>query len=272
MRFDYKRYVFETNVEGSKKASSYLRALDMLGEILALSQGPFSAIHRIWDEISIEKIGDLYEYIREQQKLGTIFQTDHAPSYWKNKYYSAALKSYRSFLVEFHYEEKLLATYQNDDFRPEEFEFEIPDEKFLLPSSSIVAGEDAVKETKVRVGQTVFRKKILAVYENECCITGLNIPALNVASHIVRWSELERSRLDPGNGLCLSGTYDLAFDKHLFSLDEDYRIILSSEIREHSTREVVKDYFLSIEGKRIGLPKQFPPKQEFLAKHRKQMG
>jgi len=238
LRKNFKAYIFKTNVKGSKKASSYLRALDMLGEILALSQGPFSTIHQVWDESSVARIDTLYDFIREQQKSGAIFQTDHAPSYWRNKYYSAALKSYRSFLVEFHYEQKLLDTYENDDFRPEDFEFDIPDKKFLLAEDNVTRGKDIVKETKIRVGQNVFRRKVLTVYQDECCITGLNIPALNVASHIIRWSELQDSRLDPGNGLCLSGTYDLAFDKYLFSLDEDYRIILSAAIREHFTREV----------------------------------
>ena len=77
--------------------------------------------------------------------------------------------------------------------------------------------------------------------------------------------------MDPRNGLCLSGTYDLAFDRYLISLDEDYRIILSPELREHYTKNVVKEYFHSREGQVIDLPSQFKPEQTYLKEHRKQM-
>ena len=75
---------------------------------------------------------------------------------------------------------------------------------------------------KVRSNQHVFRKMILNIYNQSCCITGLNIPEVNRASHIIPWSEDQTIRLDPRNGLCLSATYDAAFDKYLISLDDDY--------------------------------------------------
>ena len=41
------------------------------------------------------------------------------------------------------------------------------------------------------------------------------------------WAEGEANRLDPENALCLSATYDAAFDRHLISFDEHYRLIVS---------------------------------------------
>ena len=101
-----------------------------------------------------------------------------------------------------------------------------------------------------------------------CCITGLYIPELNRPSHIVPWAENKSIRLDPSNGLCLSATYDLAFDRHLITLDEDYRLVVSRSVTEHYTKDVVKDYFHKREGDKIYLPKTYKPKQEYLMKHR----
>ena len=74
--------------------------------------------------------------------------------------------------------------------------------------------------------------------------------------------------MNPENGLCLSATYDAAFDKHLISFDEKYRMIVSKSIKEFYTAQATRDYFETFEGKQIILPKQFLPNQTFLAKHR----
>lgn len=129
-------------------------------------------------------------------------------------------------------------------------------------------GEDRVTVTKRRVNQSFFRDMILSAYNNQCCITGLPIPNLLVASHILPWSEYPKERLMPTNGLCLSGTYDKAFDRHLISLDEEYRLILSRRVSEFGSAEAINQYFYKIEGKQIQLPSRFKPSQEFLSVHR----
>jgi putative restriction endonuclease len=53
-----------------------------------------------------------------------------------------------------------------------------------------------------------------------CCISGINVPRLLVASHIKPWSEFPEERLDPRNGLCLSSIHDAAFDAGLITLDK----------------------------------------------------
>lgn len=129
-------------------------------------------------------------------------------------------------------------------------------------------GKDADVQTKVRLGQNYFRRMVLANYDGKCCVTGLNVPQTLRASHIVAWAEDKRHRMDPENGLCLSATYDAAFDKHLISFDEDYRMIVSREIKDYYTNEVTKEYFADFEGKQILLPKKYMPSQKLLARHR----
>ena len=46
-------------------------------------------------------------------------------------------------------------------------------------------GIDRPVETTARVGQSFFRSAVLSAYDQRCCITGLSIPRLLVASHIV---------------------------------------------------------------------------------------
>lgn len=132
-------------------------------------------------------------------------------------------------------------------------------------------GEETVRETKTRIGQDFFRSMLLENYTSKCCITGLDVPQVLRASHIVAWADDKTNRMNPENGILLSATYDAAFDKHLISFDEDYRIILSKHIKDYYTSDAVKEYFLNKEGMQITLPIKFPPSQEFLEKHRKLM-
>lgn len=109
---------------------------------------------------------------------------------------------------------------------------------------------------------------LLQIYNSKCCVTGLNVPITLRASHIVPWKEDKTNRLNPENGLLLSATYDAAFDKHLISFDEDYRMIVSKGIKEYYTNEITREYFEKFEGKTIALPVKYLPNQMFLSKHR----
>jgi hypothetical protein len=125
--------------------------------------------------------------------------------------------------------------------------------------------EDTVRR---RLGQSFFRRTVLVSYNSRCCITGNPIPALLSASHIVAWADDARQRLNPRNGLCLAKTQDAAFDRHLITLDEDLRVVLSKSIRDHFTSESVRVNFQPFEGKRIDLPHRFRPEAELLNRHR----
>lgn len=129
-------------------------------------------------------------------------------------------------------------------------------------------GKDQLSQSKVRVGQAYYRKMIISIYGGKCCVTGLDVPRLLRASHIIRWADDKLNRMNPENGLCLSGTYDLAFDQHLISFDENYRMIVGKEIGEHFTSSVTRDYFKKYIGKEIAMPSKFRPSQLLLQTHR----
>src|SRR5271170_4577008 len=65
-------------------------------------------------------------------------------------------------------------------------------------------GTESKATVKIRRGQQFFRQSILTAYGVRCCISGINVPRLLVASHIRPWSDFPDDRLNPRNGLCLS--------------------------------------------------------------------
>lgn len=128
---------------------------------------------------------------------------------------------------------------------------------------------ETIRDVKVRRVQRFFRQTVLESYNNRCAISGLAIPELLVASHIIPWAEDESRRADPTNGIALNALYDKAFDRHLISFDEDFRLVLSDRIKAQAKDEVVKEYFLKVEGKVLEMPYRFLPCMYSLNTHQK---
>ena len=129
-------------------------------------------------------------------------------------------------------------------------------------------GKEKERVVKVRVNQCVFRKIILATYNNQCCITGITNTDLLVASHIMEWSKDEKNRLNPMNGLSLNALHDRAFEKGLITIDADnYRIKISPKLKTKNILPSMQQNFFDFEGKEIILPDKFLPDREFLKVH-----
>lgn len=129
-------------------------------------------------------------------------------------------------------------------------------------------GETKIREIKTRVNQNVFREVVVANYDKQCAITGIDIPELLVASHIVPWSQNAEERLNPENGICLSMLYDKAFDRGLIAISNDYKIIISDKLRSYKNREYYQSHFGEVDGCRLNLPKKYMPNPMFLEWHR----
>jgi putative restriction endonuclease len=128
-------------------------------------------------------------------------------------------------------------------------------------------GGDKVVQTTARVGQNFFRRAVLSAYDYRCCITGLSVPKLLIASHIMPWRVDATNRLNPRNGLCLSMLHDKAFDAGIITITEDMTVHVS---QKHA---INADHFfnsalLAYDGKPLALPKKFNPHAEFLSYHR----
>src|SRR6185312_15340668 len=137
----------------------------------------------------------------------------------------------------------------------------------ILKGTEHLKGIYKVREIKTRVNQNTFRDIVLANYSGKCAITGIDIPDLLLASHIIPWSKSEVERLNPENGICLSALYDRAYDKGYIGISEKFDILLSQELIKKHNEDYHAKYFASIAGTKIILPKKYYPKKEFLQFH-----
>lgn len=109
----------------------------------------------------------------------------------------------------------------------------------VFPSGVLVEGEalpaDGTTEREqviaARVGQGVYRERLLARWDGACSVTGLAEPALLMASHARPWKgATNKERLDGDNGLPLVPNLDKLFDKGYISFADDGTIMISSAL------------------------------------------
>lgn len=137
----------------------------------------------------------------------------------------------------------------------------------ILSDIKDLKGETILRQVKTRVNQSVFRQMVLANYTSTCAISGITIPQLLLASHIIPWSKNEKERLNPENGICLSPLYDKAFDKGLISINTNYQVILSKELKKKKDTDFYSTHFAPIENQKIIEPLTYLPRKEFLEFH-----
>lgn len=137
----------------------------------------------------------------------------------------------------------------------------------LLLDLRNLKGESKLREVKTRVNQNVFRQIVVANYSSKCAITGIDLPELLFASHIIPWAKNEEERLNPENGICLSALYDKAYDKGLIAVNEKYQILISNRLKKKKDADYYLKYFAPIENQLLIQPEKYFPKKEFIQYH-----
>jgi putative restriction endonuclease len=130
-------------------------------------------------------------------------------------------------------------------------------------------GKERDALVKIRVNQGFFRKAVLAAYNFQCCVTGLEVTELLNASHIVPWSKDEDNRVNPRNGLCLNAIHDRAFDRGLLTIMPDFTVKVSKLVKRGNISEAVQNFLLRYDGLEISKPAKFVPDLKFLKYHNK---
>jgi len=155
--------------------------------------------------------------------------------------------------------ERILAEMENNNIET----------KFATELAGIehLSGMNKIREVKTRVNQNVFRQIVMANYSGKCAISGIDIPELLVASHIIPWSKNEKERLNPENGIYLSSLYDKAFDIGLIGLNTDYQILISKDLKKNINKEYYAQYFGILKDYQFRLPTKYYPKKEFIEFH-----
>ncbi len=120
---------------------------------------------------------------------------------------------------------------------------------------------------RARVNQGFFRAAVLAAYGTRCCITGLPIPELLNASHIIPWSLDIKNRTNPRNGLCLNAIHDRAFDCGLLTIAPDLKVKISPRVKSKSDDPAITGLLCRYDGISISIPPRFSPDPECLRFH-----
>lgn len=258
--------------ENSRKASSYAMAIRILDEVLphqSVIDLHGRSLYDISDVATIEGLIELVLIEQAKMRRGekSIFDNGqpNQSSYPLKSFCSAALKSLKQYAQ---YEQEVM---EADRIVAQETNPKTISAKLITHFDLTKEGEDVASESKRRKGQDYFRRMILANYGGRCALTGIDVPQLLLASHIIPWSDKthKQERLNPCNGICLSALYDKAFDQGLITISpDDYCVVLSSALRENETKEYYDKHFDCIKGQKLTLPTEYLPSREFLAYHR----
>lgn len=126
--------------------------------------------------------------------------------------------------------------------------------------------EDKRANVKIRgKDQRDFSLQVKLNYQYRCAISGITSKEFLIASHIIPWAVDWDNRKNPFNGICLSSLLDAAFDKGYIIIDQQYRVVISNKAKED---KALFNYLKQYEGKKLEVPKQYLPKQDFLEWHR----
>ncbi|MEK4630071.1 MAG: HNH endonuclease [Solibacillus sp.] len=90
---------------------------------------------------------------------------------------------------------------------------------------------EAEAKVKIRKGQQKFKKQLAPLWNNQCALCGIELPALLRASHAKPWKDAtDEERLDPYNGILLCSNHDVLYDQGYITFDGTGKIHISSEI------------------------------------------
>ena len=109
-------------------------------------------------------------------------------------------------------------------------------------------------EEEIFLRGSLFKREIPKIYNNTCCISGMKIDAIISVSmvdacHIVPFSESYDDTIT--NGIALCPNLHRAFDRGLISIDENYKVVVSTVFCEIESIYSIRAF----ENKEIKLPK-----------------
>jgi len=144
------------------------------------------------------------------------------------------------------------------DYLKANFEKDVEDDLSDLFDQAPSQDTDTISEVKVRLGQGIFRQKLIGYWQG-CAVTQYPDTTLLVASHIKPWRDSSHEeRLSVYNGLLLLPTLDKVFDKGFITFAENGKIKVSERLE-------MPEVFGISEHMNVALAKQH---QDYLAFHR----
>ncbi len=162
------------------------------------------------EELSIEELEIVFELLRQNN----IFINKDTVG---RRMYSNSLRhfiSYRKSENHLKVDEKLIDSIKHDK------------------TLSVTEKESLIKS---RIGQGIFREKILQKYNGACFISGVSDNRLLIASHIKPWAVSDNNeRLDTENGFLMNVLYDKLFDLGIITFTETGDMLISKSLKEEN--------------------------------------
>lgn len=147
----------------------------------------------------------------------------------------------------------------------------------IRPAASEIRENQEIYKASVQAGRDArFRIEVVVVaYKHRCALTGYRMTTLAMesivdAAHIHQFHNSRNN--DPRNGMALSKNAHWQFDRGLWSVNDDYRVLVN---REKFREEGISGQCLTdFEGRRISLPDdpRYWPEQDSLEWHRQHHG
>ena len=109
-----------------------------------------------------------------------------------------------------------------------------------------------------------FRATVLSRHDSTCPISGVDHPGLLDVAHVLSWSDYPEYRADLSNVLALSKTHHAAFDRELFTIDQDHRLCVNPRFETQS--DLLQRTILDRAGERISIPDN-NLKPQYISKH-----
>lgn len=111
----------------------------------------------------------------------------------------------------------------------------------------------AVREVKSRLHQAAFRDMVLTAYRHKCAISGLPVPELLEAAHIIPDAHA-LGAAEIQNGICLSRLHHRAFDAMLIGIRPDYTLVVSEKLKAMNDGPILEEGLKKMDGRRIWVP------------------
>ncbi len=109
-----------------------------------------------------------------------------------------------------------------------------------------------------------FRATVLSRHDRTCPLSGVDHSGLLDVAHVFSWSDYPEHRADLSNVLALRKTHHSAFDRELFTIDEDYRLCINPNFETQS--DLLQWTIIDRAGERISIPHD-SLKPKYVAQH-----
>ena len=144
---------------------------------------------------------------------------------------------------------------------------------FTLEEFNPFISEDkAIYQVSTQKRNRAFKDVVIDQYDFKCAVTGVKYHSENLAeaqaAHII--SKSKNGSDDPRNGIALSRTAHWAFDVGLFTISDQFEIVVHPKAKLASANQFP---ILDMNGVQINLPEDenFYPHQEALEWHKKEV-